>query len=54
MFVRHPDNKKHDTFTKNELECAMQKLLADNQIEIVVDGPPSKRRQHIRIVYRQP
>jgi len=50
VFAKHPENKKHDTFTKQELECAMQKLLADNQIEIIVDGPPSRQRQHIRIV----
>jgi len=50
VFARHPENRKNDNFTKQEMECAMQQLLANGEIKSVVEGPPSRQRQHIRIV----
>lgn len=50
VFARHPENQKNDKFTRQELECAMQQLLANGEIKSVVEGPPSRQRQHIRIV----
>jgi RecA-family ATPase len=50
VFAKHPDNRKHDPFTKQELEFAMQQLLASGLLNIVEEGPKSKRRQRFHIV----
>lgn len=33
--------------TKKQLEAAMQRLLADGMVKVVMDGPPSRQRQRL-------
>jgi len=49
VFARHP---QAEGVTSREFETAMNVLLDQNRIDIVEEGPPSRRRR--RIVARQP
>lgn len=50
VFAGHPANQKNGKFSKQELEYAMQQLLASEVVKIVEEGPQSKRRQRFCIV----
>ncbi|MEQ8448233.1 MAG: AAA family ATPase [Nitratireductor sp.] len=47
IFAKHPQN---EGVTKRQFEIAMDTLFAAKSIEIVEQGPPSKRRRNVAIV----
>jgi RecA-family ATPase len=47
VFAGQPDS---EGCTKRALAAAMETLIRDGRIEIVEDGPPSKRRSFLRVV----